>query len=87
MKQYCRYCANAHDYDDTLICTADAPCGRNGSGQGYPMSKAKRLNRCKHFEFNPNDLLGCDENGNFRQYKPRDTYIKSESYARQYKLF
>lgn len=74
MKQYCRYCANAIDYDDMLVCEAEAPCGNNGSGKVYSMVKAKRLNRCKSFEFNPNDLLSCDPDGSFRQYKPRAPY-------------
>ena len=71
MKQYCRYCANALDYDETLICEANAPCGNNGSGRGYSIEKAKRLNNCKHFEFNPNDLLGQTPDGGFRQYRPQ----------------
>ena len=78
MKQYCRYCCNAIDYMDVLVCRADAPCGNNGSGATHPMEKAKRLNHCKHFEFNPNDLLGCDADGNFRQYKPREAKPPSE---------
>lgn len=74
MKQYCRYCANALDYDGMLICEADAPCGKNGAGRGYDMGKAKRLNKCKSFEFNPNDLLGQNPDGSFRQYQPRKAY-------------
>jgi hypothetical protein len=54
-----------------LICEANAPCGNNGAGRGYNIEKAKRLNKCKHFEFNPNDLLGQTPDGGFRQYKPR----------------
>lgn len=71
MKQYCRYCVNAIDYDGMLICEADAPCGNNGAGKGYDIDKARRLNMCKHFEFNSNDLLGQNPDGSFRQYKPR----------------
>lgn len=74
MKQYCRYCANALDYDGMLICEAKAPCGNNGAGKGYDMEKAKRLNKCKHFEFNLNDLLGQMPDGSFRQYRPRKAY-------------
>jgi len=74
MKQYCRYCANALDYDGMLICEANAPCGNNGSGRGYDIDKAKRINKCKHFEFNPNDLLGANPDGGFRQYQPRKEY-------------
>ena len=74
MKQYCRYCANAIDYDGMLICEAKAPCGNNGAGRGYNIDKAKWLNKCKHFEFNPNDLLGQNADGSFRQYQPRKEY-------------
>ena len=78
MKQYCRYCMFAIDYDGSLICQANAPCGKNGSGKCYDIEKAKRMNKCKHFEFNSNDLLGALENGNFRQYKPREAYESKE---------
>jgi len=70
MKQYCRYCCLASEYDDALVCTANAPCGNSGCGKLYDMQKAKRLNKCAYFEFNPNDLLRQDEHGNFMQYKP-----------------
>jgi len=75
MKQYCRYCANALDYNGEavdFICEADAPCGNNGAGQFYPADKAKRINKCKHFIFNENDIFRYDENGNFVTYKPRE---------------
>lgn len=74
MKQYCRYCNNALDYcgdGESFICTAHAPCGGNGAGRFYQSGKAKRPNKCPHFEFNENDVFGLDENGNYRQYKPR----------------
>ena len=71
MKQYCRYCIYALEYDGYLICEANAPCGNCGTGASYKIEKAKQLNRCKHFEFNPNDLLGQCENGSFRLYAPR----------------
>lgn len=77
MKQYCRYCSLAVDYNgegEDFICTAKAPCGNNGAGAFYNASKAKCPNKCPHFDFNPNDLFGMDENGNFRQYKPREEY-------------
>lgn len=77
MNQYCRYCMNAIDYDDMLICKAEAPCGKYGSGKSYSMEKAKRLNKCKHFDFNPNDLLWQNEDGTFRQYKPRIEHEKN----------
>ena len=74
MKQYCRYCANAFDYNgegDDFLCNANAPCGNNGAGAFYDASKAKRTNKCPHFEFCPNDIFSLDENGNYREYKPR----------------
>ena len=72
MKQYCRYCMHAIDYSDVLVCNANAKCGNNGSGRTYDMEKAKRLNTCKHFEFNSNDLLNQNTDGSFKQYKPRE---------------
>lgn len=78
MKQYCRYCVNAIDYDECLICVAKAPCGNNGAGGSYNMEKAKRLNKCKHFEFNPNDLLRQNPDGSFRQYQPREAYKRKD---------
>ena len=83
MKQYCRYCMFAIDYDGSLICQAIATCGNNGSGRSYDLEKSKRINNCKHFEFNPNDLLGALENGNFRQYKPRESKTPPESVLNQ----
>ena len=74
MKQYCRYCVHAIDYDSLLVCVAKAPCGKNGCGHMYSMEKAKRLNRCMSFEFNPNDLLSSNPDGSFRQYQPREPY-------------
>ena len=70
----CRYCSNAFDYNgegEDFLCTADAPCGGNGAGVFYDASKAKRLNKCPYFEYNPYDVFGLDEYGNYRQYKPR----------------
>lgn len=77
MKQYCRYCSNAFDYNgegEDFLCNANAPCGNNGAGAFYGASKAKRPNKCPHFEFCPNDVFSLDENGNYRQYKPRVEY-------------
>lgn len=74
MRQYCRYCAYALDYNgegDDFVCLAHAPCGANGAGQMYDASKAKRPNKCKHYEHNGLDIFSMDENGNFRPYKPR----------------
>ena len=74
MRQYCRYCAYALDYNgegDDFVCLAHAPCGANGAGQMYDASKAKRPNKCKHYEHNGLDIFRVDENGNFVPYKPR----------------
>lgn len=46
--QYCRYCANALDYNGEctdFICTAKALCGDNGAGRFYKAIKAKRPNK------------------------------------------
>ena len=83
MKQYCRYCVYALDYDGALICTTEAPCGNNGSGKMYNISKAKTLNKCKWFEFNPNDLLRQNPDGSFMQYKPKKPKYTQEIDAGQ----
>lgn len=76
MNQYCRYCARAALVsEDYFYCDVDH--------QVYYESKAKRTNKCKNFELNPNDLFRCDENGNFAQYKPR---IKREIKDKQIRL-
>lgn len=75
MKQYCRYCSNAFDYNGEgtdFICEADALCGNNGAGRFYDAKKAKRQNKCKHFDFCNADIFRQDENGNFAEYKPRE---------------
>ena len=72
MIQYCRYCTQAIDYNGEatdFICNADAPCGNNGAGRMYPAKKAKRTNKCKHFEFNPMDVFLTTYGE--RYYKPR----------------
>lgn len=72
MKQYCRYCANAVDYNGEatdFICTADAPCGNNGAGAFYPAAIAKRVNKCKHFVYNSIDVFYTTYG--MRAYKPR----------------
>lgn len=77
MNQYCRYCCHALDYNGEgvdFICEAAAPCGNNGAGKFYSVDKAKRINKCKHFIFNENDIFRYDANGNFAIYKPRDDY-------------
>lgn len=58
--QYCRYCANAEDYngDGTdFVCFADAPCGDSGNGIFYSAAKAKAVNHCKHYAFCGIDIL------------------------------
>ena len=58
MKQYCRYCGYAEDYNGEgtdFLCLADAPCGDEGNGQFYRAEKAKRENHCPHFSFNENE--------------------------------
>ena len=80
MKQYCRYCVNALDYNgeaSDFLCNADAKCGNNGAGMFYGAEKAKRINSCEHFIFNENDIFGQDKNGNFKTYKPRNLKEKS----------
>lgn len=58
MKQYCRYCNNAVQVDDSIIyCVADK--------QVMPEAKAKRVNRCKRFIFNEIDVFDLD-----RKYTP-----------------
>lgn len=84
MKQYCRYCSNAIDYNGEatdFICTANAECGNNGAGRMYPAEKAKRINHCKHFSFNPLDVFYATYGE--REYKPRTRIAKLD----QLKLF
>lgn len=79
MKQYCRYCSNALDYNgegEDFLCTANAPCGGNSAGRFYPASKAKRPNKCPHFDFLNADIFRLDKNGNYAEYKPREEYSK-----------
>lgn len=82
MKQYCRYCANAIDYNGEatdFICEADAHCGNNGAGKMYSASKAKRPNKCKNFNFNEMDVFGANPDGSFKTYHPRHLREKVES--------
>ena len=72
MKQYCRYCFNALDYNGEatdFLCEANAPCGNYGAGKFYDARKAKRQNKCKYFEFNPLDVFYMAYGE--REYKPR----------------
>lgn len=89
MNQYCRYCVHAFDYngeETDFICEAKALCGNDGAGKFYPASKAKRINKCKHFLYNENDIFRTMPNGDFVQYKPRERQVK-EKPAEQTKLF
>lgn len=74
MKQYCRYCANALDYNgeaEDFLCNAEAPCGNNGAGKFYPAAKAKRPNKCEYFSFNPMDVFYTTYGE--REYTPRES--------------
>ena len=71
MKQYCRYCSNAFWRDEGVFYCDEKK-------KFYNESTAKVVNKCKHFDFNSNDLFGMDENCNFKQYKPRDKYKTKE---------
>ncbi len=48
--QYCRYCANAEDYN-----------GDGGNGIFYSAAKAKSTNRCKHYAFCGIDIFTARE--------------------------
>lgn len=39
--------------------------------------KAKRPNKCKHFDFSNADIFRQDENGNFAEYKSREIIKQS----------
>lgn len=87
MKQYCRYCANALDYNGEatdFVCMAKAPCGNNGAGQFYKANKAKRPNKCRHFEFNPMDVFYTTYGE--REYKPRQPPTLTVEKPEQMKL-
>lgn len=80
MKQYCRYCTWACDYNGEatdFICTAPAPCGNNEVGKFYDAAKAKRPNKCKHFDYVPMDVFYTTYGE--REYKPRDEYRKRKA--------
>lgn len=71
MNQYCRYCNNANLIgDDIFYCQP--------KDEVYGIEKSKRINKCKDFDFNENDLWRCDENGNFQTYCPRRREKKTE---------
>lgn len=72
MKQYCRYCANALDYNgeaEDFLCSANAKCGDYGAGRFYKAEKAKRVNRCRYFKYNPLDVFYTTYGE--REYHPR----------------
>lgn len=80
MIQYCRYCANALDYNGEgtdFLCTANAPCGYHGTGKFYKADKAKRPNKCKYFDFCNTDIFRQDKSGNFTEYKPQNKSKKT----------
>lgn len=80
--QYCRYCANAIDYNGEgtdFVCTADAPCGDNGAGRFYNAAKAKRPNKCQCFDFVNADIFRQDKNGNFAEYRPTNKSKQKEN--------
>lgn len=60
MTQYCRYCSLAVLNDDDLIYCEAKDEMREGK-------QIRNPNKCKHFEFNPVDVL--DEN---KKYRPRE---------------
>ena len=57
MKQYCRYCSHCI-YGDFVYCEENE--------ETMSEEKAKRVNKCKHFEFNEMDVFDSD-----KKYKPR----------------
>ena len=80
MTQYCRYCNNANLIgDDIFYCQP--------KNEVYGIEKSKRVNKCKLFDFNENDLWRCDENGNFETYKPRQKKFDKGKPLEQYDFF
>lgn len=82
VKQYCRYCNNANIVGDDLFY-----CQKKN--EIYGIEKSKRINKCKMFDFNENDLWRVDEHGNFQIYKPREQYRKKNTYEQleNYSIF
>jgi hypothetical protein len=86
MNQYCRYCANALDYNgegEEFLCEADAPCGNNGAGHFYPTAKAKRANHCKYFSFNEIDIFSLSRGSDMIRYQPREVPMGTRTYQRE----
>ena len=71
MKQYCRYCSNCCCGDICYCCVKK---------QTMSDEKAKRVNHCKDFEFNPLDVFGgFDKDGNPLTYHPRKNKPKTKA--------
>lgn len=72
MKQYCRYCINCVLVDDNVCYCECLKATFNGA-------KARNLNKCKNFHFNPFDVFNLE-----KQYKPR---VKKQKIAEQITMF
>ena len=69
MTQYCRYCSLAVLNDDDLIyCEA--------KDEMRERKQIRNPNKCKHFEFNPVDVL--DENKKYRPREPKKKNIEGQ---------
>lgn len=69
MTQYCRYCSLAVLNDDDLIYCEAKDEMREGK-------QIRNPNKCKHFEFNPVDVL--DENKKYRPREPKKKNIEGQ---------
>ena len=58
MKQYCRYCANANWYDDSVYCHVKNTL--------ISQKASCRTNKCKDFDLNEIDVFDIE-----KKYKPR----------------
>lgn len=65
MNQYCRYCCNGVLTENE----SDVWCEHKGCLMTE--SQAKRVNKCKHFEFNENDMFRMNADGTFATYNPK----------------
>jgi len=74
--QYCRYCSLAVLNDDDLIYCEAKDEMREGK-------QIRNPNKCKHFEFNPVDVL--DENKKYRPRKPKKKNIEGELFINNWK--
>lgn len=66
MKQYCRYCAKCVQVDEDI-------CHCEHLTATFEGAKARRVNKCKDFVFNPIDVFDLE-----RKYKPRGEYQPRE---------